>query len=57
MTNFTELIGRLGKTLGIGTGSTTEPTASDSAPASDEVAEPARPSTEADAARSTIAGD
>ena len=54
MTNLTGLIGRLGKTLGIGTDSTTERAASDSTPASDPVQEPARPSAEAD---SPTAGD
>jgi hypothetical protein len=58
MTYLTRLIGRLGKSLGIGTASTAAPAASDSAHASDAVQEPANPSSAAEAPTvSTIAGD
>ena len=58
MTYFTRLIGRLEKTLGVGTGSTAAPAASGTTHVSDGVQEPATPSSAVEApTTSRIAGD
>ena len=56
MTYLTNLIGRLGKTFGIGTASTTAPAASDTGDGSGHIEDPAKPPSAPDAPTSTTSG-